>query len=197
MSAQGSKAAIIITVIVISVSAVAFTYFINSSNTSFGGTDVTSITIIGNTSDIVYPELMEASIDRDVFGMWHVSASFLDNSGGWDSTESYERTFIISLENVTAINNALTAGLNLTYPSEDIIQGVMEMGSHIGFIIEVLYSDGTWLYVCTFQTEKGHIMVKSGRGTLDAGLDGPLFEPVAALNDFTVTVQTVFSSNIT
>ncbi len=196
MNTQGSKGIVLAMIITIGVSSAAFLYFINSSDNNPIRTGIDSIRISGNSSDIIYPELMEASIDRGGSGNWLVSAMFLDDSEGWENPESYERAFSIPSENVTSIENALVNGLNQTHPSELVSLDVLEPYPHIGFSIEILYTDGTWIYVCTFQTEKGHIMLKSGSGTPDTCLDGPLLEPIEALDDFVALVQNVFSNNM-
>ncbi|MDF1537536.1 MAG: hypothetical protein P1Q69_01355 [Candidatus Thorarchaeota archaeon] len=196
VNVQGSKAILLAMIITLGVSSAAFLYIINSSDTYSGRSGIDSIRIMGNSSDIVYPELMEAYISRDSFGNWLVSATFLDDSEGWENPEAYERTFNISSGNVTAIENALINGLDDTHPSEDVSFDNLESYPHVGFAIEVLYTNGTWIYVCTFQTEKGHIILKRGSGTPDTNLDGPLLESIEALEDFVAVVQNVFSSNM-
>ncbi|MFW9850976.1 MAG: hypothetical protein ACFFF4_17750 [Candidatus Thorarchaeota archaeon] len=196
MNDQGFKAIFLAMIVTMGVAAAAFLYFSNPSIDAIGKSNVISIRINGNSSDIIFDELMDASIDRDALGNWQVSASFLDNSEGWEYPEPYERTFTISYENVSAISYALIAGLNQTYLSEDTEAEVMDPYPHIGFDIEIIYSDGTWIYVCTFQTEKGHFVMNRGSGTSDRSLMGPLMEPVSALNGLVTIVQAIFSSNM-
>ena len=196
MNDQGLKAIIITVIVTLAVLGAAFLYFNNPTIDDVGESNVVSISINGNSSDIIFPELMDAYIDRDADGNWQVYASFLDDSEGWEDPEPYERTFTISTENVTAISNALLTGLNQTYLSEDNEAEIMDSYPHIGFDIEIVYADGTWIYVCTFQTEQGHFVLNSGNGTPDRSLMGPLMEPLSALDGLVSTIQSVFSDNM-
>ncbi|MHA2424976.1 MAG: hypothetical protein ACXAEF_09330, partial [Candidatus Thorarchaeota archaeon] len=151
MNSHGTKAIFLAMIVTIGVAAAAFVYFTNPSTNIDVGSTVESIRLSGNSSDIVFPELMDAFIEQDMLGNWQVSASFLDDSDGWEYPEPYERTFTISSDNVSAINSALISGLNETYLSEDNEMEVMEPYPHMGFDIEIVYTDGSWIYVCTFQ----------------------------------------------
>ena len=199
VNTQGSKAIILAMLVVVGVSATAFLYILNSSEnqTNTPNTSgIESLRILGNSSDLIYPELMEAYFYQEI-NEWLVSASFLDDSEGWENPELYERTFSVSDENVTAIDDALNEALSQTHASEDQVLSILDLNPHVGFGIEIIYTDGSWIYLCTFQTEKGHIIKKSGSGTLDTNLlDGTLLEPVAALEGLVSIIRAVISSNM-
>jgi len=199
VNTQGSKAIILAMLVVVGVSATAFLYILNSSDNQMNTPNtsgIESLRILGNSSDIIYPELMEAFFYQEI-NEWLVSTSFVDDSEGWENPELYERVFSVSAENVTAINDALNDALNQTHASEDQVLSILDLNPHVGFAIEILYTDGSWIYLCTFQTEKGHIIKKSGTGTPDTNLlDGELLEPVETLEGLVMVIQAVFSSNM-
>ena len=199
VNTQGSKAIILAMLVVVGVSATAFLYILNSSEnqTNTPNTSgIESLRILGNSSDLIYPELMEAYFYQEI-NEWLVSASFLDDSEGWENPELYERTFSVSDENVTAIDDVLKDSLSQTHASEDQVLSILDLNPHVGFGIEIIYTDGSWIYLCTFQTEKGHIIKKIGSGTLDTNLlDGTLLEPVAALEGLVTIIRAVISSNM-
>ena len=150
--------------------------------------------ICGNTTDILYPELMDAYL---VFqeGNWIISASFVDDSEGWENPEIYDIEFSVTPEEVEIINLSLHEGLNGTHPSEISPSVLLESDSHIGFDIEITYTDGSWIYVTTFQTDQGHIISNSGTGTMDKNLlSGSVLEPISALDDLVIAIYTVFSN---
>ena len=118
--AEGSFKAIAIgTLLVVAISSTAFFYISSLSNDSdiTNSLDIASLRISGNSTDILYPELMDASF---VFqeGNWIISASFVDDSEGWENPEIYDREFSVTPEEVEIINLSLHEGFNITYPSE-------------------------------------------------------------------------------
>ncbi|MHA2081284.1 MAG: hypothetical protein ACW99H_09095, partial [Candidatus Thorarchaeota archaeon] len=105
-TAEGSfKAIAIATIIVVAIASTSFFYFSSLSNDSdiTNSLDIASLRICGNSTDILYPELMEAFL---VFqnGSWMISASFLDDSEGWEYPEFYEREFSVTPEEIEIIN---------------------------------------------------------------------------------------------
>jgi hypothetical protein len=198
-TAEGSfKAIAIATIIVVAIASTSFFYFSSLSNDSdiTNSLDITSLRICGNSTDILYPELMEAFL---VFqnGSWMISASFLDDSEGWEYPEFYEREFSVTPEEIEIINLSLHEGLNGTYPSEISPTVLLESSPHIGFDIEITYTDGSWIYVVTFQTEQGHIISNNGTGTPDTSLlIGTVLEPISALDSLVAAIHTVFSNHL-
>ncbi|MFW9918027.1 MAG: hypothetical protein ACFFED_00345 [Candidatus Thorarchaeota archaeon] len=198
MDTQGTKLAVIATIVVLAVAASAIVLInIPDDDGSINTSGVSSITILANSTDIVYPELMEAT-----FGIegseWVVTANFVDDSEGWESPEIYDRTFSVTDDEVTSISDALSAGLNLTVQSEDNLTTILIAGDSIGFHMVITYNDGGWASIWTLQTEKGHILFKSGMGTPDLNMvDADLLEPVGAMNGLVTAIYTVFSNNLT
>jgi hypothetical protein len=198
MSQEGTKVIAIATILVIAVSSTAFLYITsvpNDDNTS-NTLDIASITVCGNSTDILYPELMDASLFFQD-GNWTVSASFVDDSEGWENPELYDREFTIASEEVMSISLSFLDGLNDTYPSEMSVSELLEPSPHIGFEIEIIYSDGSWVYVTTFQIGEGYIISNSGTGTPDRNLlSGSVLEPVSALDGLVEAIYTVFSNHL-
>ena len=196
-TAEGSfKAITIATIIVVLISSSAFLYISSLSDDSniTNLTEIASLRICGNSTDILYPELMEAFI---VFqgSNWTVSANFVDDSEGWENPEIYDREFLVTQEEIEMINLKLHEGLNGTYPSEISPTILLENSTHIGFDIEIIYTDGSWIYATTFQTTLGHIISNSGTGTMDKNLlSGTVLEPISALDSLVLVIHTLFSN---
>ncbi len=197
--AEGSFKAIAIgTLLVVAISSTAFFYISSLSNDSdiTNSLDIASLRISGNSTDILYPELMDASF---VFqeGNWIISASFVDDSEGWENPEIYDREFSVTPEEVEIINLSLHEGLNGTYPSEISPSVLLESNPHIGFDIEITYTDGSWIYITTFQTAEGHIITNSGTDTIDNNLlSGTVLEPISALDSLVTAIHTIFSNHL-
>ncbi|MGY5881768.1 MAG: hypothetical protein RTV31_16075 [Candidatus Thorarchaeota archaeon] len=197
--AEGSfKGIALATIIVVAVSSTAFLYISTLSNDSdiTNSLDIASLRICGNSTDILFPELMEASI---IFqeGNWTVSANFVDDSESRENPEIYDIEFSVTPEEIETINLKLHEGLNGTYPSEISPSLLLEPSPHIGFEIEIIYTDGSWIYVTTFQTDQGHIISNNGTGTLDTNLlSGTVLEPISALDSLVTAIHTVFSNHL-
>ena len=195
---ESFKAIAIATILVVAISSTAFLYFSSLSNDSdiTNSLDITSLRICGNSTDILYPELMEAFL---VFqeGNWMVNATFVDDSEGWENPEIYDREFLVTPEEVEMISLNLLEGLNGTYPSEISPSVLLEPSPHIGFDIEITYTDGSWIYVVTFQTDQGHIISNNGTGTPNTSLlSGIVLEPISALDSLVTAIYTVFSNHL-
>ena len=197
-SQESTKVIAVATILVVAVTSTALFYFYSlSDNDNISNTlNITSIMICGNSTDILYPELMEASI---IFqeGNWTILASFVDDSQGWDSPEIYDREFSVTSEEVENISLGLLDGINSTYPSEVSASELLETSPHIGFDIEITYSDGSWIYVTTFQIGDGYIISNSGTGTPDRNLlSGTVLEPISALDGLVETIYILLSNNL-
>ena len=195
---ESFKAIAIATILVVAISSTAFLYFSSLSNDSdiTNSLDITSLRICGNSTDILYPELMEAFL---VFqeGNWMVYATFVDDSEGWENPEIYDIEFSVTPEEIEIISLSLLEGLNGTYPSEISPSVLLEPSPHIGFDIEITYTDGSWIYVVTFQTDQGHIISNNGTGTPNTSLlSGTVLEPISALDSLVTAIYTVFSNHL-
>lgn len=152
---------------------------------------IASISICGNSTDIVYPELMQADIVPLGSGEWQVIAHFVDDSSGYDEIETYERSFTANVSEVLLINTALYDGLSTTYASNDTIYDIMY--TSMGFSLDILYNDGSWISLLTMQDTKGHIILMSGIGPINQNLlDGYILEPGSALNSLVDAIRSVF-----
>ena len=126
-----------------------------------------------------------------------INASFVDDSEGWENPEIYDIEFSVTPEEIEIINLRLHEGLNGTYPSEISPSLLLESSPHIGFDIEITYTDGSWIYVTTFQTDPGHIISNSGTGTPDTSLlKGTVLEPISALDSLVTAIYTIFSDHL-
>ena len=195
---ESFKAIAIATILVVAISSTAFLYISSLSNDSeiTNSLDIASLRMSGNSTDILYPELMEAFF---VFenGNWMISASFVDDSEGWENPEIYDIEFSVTSEEVELINLRLHEGLNGTHPSEISPSVLLEPSPHIGFDIEITYTDGSWIYVTTFQTDEGHIITNSGTDTIDNNLlSGTVLEPISALDSLVTAIHTIFSNHL-
>ncbi len=196
--AEGSfKAIAIATIVIVAVASSALLYFSSSSNDTdiTNSLEITSLRICGNSTDILYPELMEAFLVVNG-SSWFISASFVDDSESWENPELYEREFLVTPEEIKNISLQLHEGLNNTYPSEMTPAILLESSPHIGFEIEITYTDGSWIYLVTFQTDQGHIMFKNGTGTPDRQLNGAVLEPVSALDYLVAAIHALFFNHL-
>ncbi|MFW9793620.1 MAG: hypothetical protein ACFFEE_04930, partial [Candidatus Thorarchaeota archaeon] len=158
----GLKAVAVATMIIVAVSVSALLYFSlsDNSNTTYS-LDITSLRICGNSTDILYPELMDASLvlqERSLV----ITASFVDDSEGYENPLLYEREFTVTPEEIESISLSLNEGMNQTHPSEMSSSLLLESSPNMGFEIEIVYSDGSWVYVITFQVGDGYIMFNNG-----------------------------------
>ncbi|MHA2025432.1 MAG: hypothetical protein ACW98U_05975 [Candidatus Thorarchaeota archaeon] len=198
-TAEGSfKTIAVATIIVVAISSTAFFYLSSLSNDSdiTNSLEIVSLQICGNSTDILYPELMEAFI---VFqeSNWTVSANFVDDSEGWENPEIYDREFSVTPEEIEMINLRLHEGLNGTHPSEISPSVMLESNPHIGFGIEIMYTDGSWIYITTFQTDEGHIISNNGIDTIDRNLlSGTVLEPISALDSLVLAIHALFSNHL-
>jgi hypothetical protein len=87
-------------------------YMVNKSS------DILAMAILGNSSDIVYPELMDAVFIPQDVGTWLVEVTLLDDSEGPYNLSIYEEEFYASVSEVKAINQALYGGLENTTKSQ-------------------------------------------------------------------------------
>ena len=165
-------------------------------NGPISDSQITSIEILANTTDILCPELMDAMFAPQSSDRWQVSASFVNDSLGPYNLTVYDRTFVAYTNEVEGIIDALYGGLNLTQSSNDSIEEALNNTS-IAFDILVSYRDGTWIHVCALLNTKGHILLDEGQGTLNkGGLTGRVIESWAVLDEFIHAVNQVFTNHL-
>ncbi|MGY5856257.1 MAG: hypothetical protein RTS72_06625 [Candidatus Thorarchaeota archaeon] len=196
MVAENSKAVVVATIIILGISAAVFLSMSNSDNPVFtpNYSEIALLTICGNSSDLLYPELAEANFAFFETGTWLVNAHFVDDSGGYEYLEIYDRNFTITSEEMESINEAFYEGLNQTYSSEISVPELLEPSPSICYDIDIIYTDGSWIYITVFQTDQGHIIWNNGRGTPDKNLlNGAVLEPSSALDCLVSAIYTVFT----
>ncbi len=200
MVAENSKAVFVAMTIIFSISAAAFLSLSDSSNpVDTGNTSgIATLSIMANSTDLLYPELAEASFVFLESDTWRVNANFMNDSVDWyDNLEIYDLDFVVTSEEVKSIDDALYEGLNKTSPSEISAMTLLEPGPHIWYDIEITYTDGSWIYITTFQTEIGHIITNNGTGTFDGNLlSGTVLEPLSALDRLVLAIYTIFSNHL-
>jgi hypothetical protein len=200
MAAENSKVVFIAAIIIVGISAAAFLSMSNSGNPIFtrNASGIAALAILANSTDLLYPELAEASFVFLGDDIWQVNANFMNDSAGWyEYLETYDRYFTVTSEEIESIDNALYEGLNKTSPSESSALTLLEPGPHIWYQLEITYTNGTWIYITTFQTETGHIITNHGTGALDTNLlTGTVLQPLSALDCLVLAIYSVFSNHL-
>ena len=208
-------------------SAVIITYILvidpsasNESNGRFGvslsdymvdkSSNILAMAILGNSSDIVYPELMEAVLIPQEGGTWLVRITLLDDSEGPHNLSIYEEEFYASISEVEAINQALYGGLENTTESQVSIYNVTDLGM-MGFGLDILYNDGTWIQLLTIQSDVGYMILLEGTyqnipdttnpfgynlGRDTNLLNGAVLEPGSALDSLILQMNQVFTDHL-
>ena len=200
MGSENSKVVIVATIIIIGISSAAFLSMSNSDNPDVipNSSGIKTLTICCNSTDLLYPELGEVIFVFLESGSWQVNANFMNDSAGYyEFLEIYDRNFTITSEELLSINDAIYEGLNQTYSSNITTLLLLEPGPSIWYDIDITYTDGSWLYITTFQTDQGHIIFNSGTGTPNTNLlDGTVLEPLSALDCLVTAIYNLFSNHI-
>ena len=179
-------------------------YMVNKSS------DILAMAILGNSSDIVYPELMDAVFIPQDVGTWLVEVTLLDDSEGPYNLSIYEKEFYASVSEVEAINQALYGGLENTTKSQVSIYNVTDLGI-MGFGLDILYNDGTWIRLLTIQSGVGYMILLEGTCQnipdatnpfgYDLGrdlnlLNGAVLEPGSALDSLILQMNQIFIDHL-
>ncbi len=169
--------------------------------------NILAMAILGNSSDVVYPDLMEALFLALGTGTWNMTGRFLNDTDPHNIV-LWDAAFEASVAEVDSINDAIYAGLASTTQSLDSLLSVQF--ALIGFGIDVLYKDGTWIQLFTLQDAKGHIVFVNGtytgtpnptnpfNGSVRAQnmLNGYLLEPATALSGLVIAIHDVFDNHL-
>jgi len=200
MVSESSKVIVVATIIIISISGAAFLSMFSSDNPTItpNSSGIATLMICGNSSDVLYPELAEASFVLLENGSWLVNANFVNDSAGYyEYLEIYDRNFTITSEELESIDDALYEGLNQTSSSNITALTLLESSPSIWYQIEITYTNGAWIYITAFQTELGHIITNHGTGTPDTNLlSGTVLEPLSALDCLVLAIYAVFSNHL-
>jgi hypothetical protein len=200
MTSENSKVVVVVTIIIIGISGAAFLSMFNTDNpvVAPNSSGIAFLTICANSTDLLYPELGDASFEHLENGSWLIHATFINDSAGYyENLEIYDRDFVITSEEVESITAALHEGLNQTYSSNITTLILLESSPSIWYDIQITYIDGSWIYVTAFQTDQGHIISNNGAGTPNTNLlDGTVLEPLSALDCLVTAIYNLFSSHI-
>jgi len=159
--------------------------------------------------DLVYPDLRDALFIPLSTGAWNATAIFVNETLESNDELFYKEAFQITVSEVENIYNAIYAGLSNTIASSDSVVDVMFF---IGFGLDLLYSDGTWVQLFTIPSAKGHIMFLNSTYTgtpnpvnpFDLSflqrdenrLNGVLLEPGTALDELVTVMSAVFVNHL-
>jgi hypothetical protein len=201
MGQESTKAVVLATILIVGIAAAVYLSLSTSDNpVDTGNTSgIASLTILANSTDLLYPELSEASFVYLGNDAWQVNANFLNDSiDSYENLEIYDLGFTVTSQEVKSIDDALYEGLRNATPSGLSAEALPnESCPHIWFQIEIMYTDGTWIFVTAFQTETGHIITNNGTGPLNTGLmSGIVLEPLSALDCLVLAVYIVFSNHL-
>jgi len=200
MGSENSKAIVVATIIIVGIAGAALLLIPNSDNPDVipNSSGIETLTIYCNSTDLLYPELAEADFIFLTNGSWRIDANFMDDSEGYyEYLEIYDKSFIVTTDEVKSINAALIEGLNKTSASEISALTLLEPSPHIWYQIEITYTNGSWVYLSAFQTEQGSIIFNSGTGTPNTNLlDGIVLEPLSALDCLVTAIYNLFSNHI-
>jgi len=200
MESGNLKAVVVATVVIIGISSASLLLMLNSDNPNVipNSSGITTLTICGNSSDLLYPELTEATFALLENGSWEVTANFMNDSAGYyENLEIYDRSFMITTDEIELIGEALYEGLDKTFTSNTSALALLDASPSIWYEIQITYSDGSWIYLTAFQTEQGHIISNSGEGILNTNLlEGIVLEPFSALDYLITTIHTLFSTHL-
>jgi hypothetical protein len=201
MGQESSKAVAMATILIVGIAAAVYLSLSTSDNpVDTGNTSgIASLTILANSTDLLYPELSEASFVYLGNDAWQVNADFLNDSIDWyENLEIYNRNFTVTSLEVKSIDDALYESLNNATPSNLTAMALLSDPSpHIWFQIEIVYTNGSWIFITAFQTEIGHIITNNGTGHIDTNfMSGIVLEPLSALDRLVLAVYTIFSNHL-
>jgi len=159
--------------------------------------------------DLVYPDLRDALFIPLTTGAWNATAIFVNETQESNDELFYKEAFQITVSEVENIYKAIYTGLSNAIPSSDSVYDVMFF---IGFGLDILYEDGTWVQLFTIPSAKGHIMFLNGTYTgapdpvnpfdlnflhrEENRLNGVLLEPGNALDELVAVMNLVFMNHL-
>jgi hypothetical protein len=178
---------------------------------SASDTGIVYITVTGNSTDIVYPELGEAYFMPANLGGWTIEVEMVDDSEGYENVNVYTRSFTASNEDIKQIHNALFQALTSSLVSERTAYDLLNTNASIGFLVDIIFDDNTWIHVYTFQGQTEILLLNDTyTGTFDYQaefptwtisrdtnmLNGVCLESVSVLDSFVDTIHTFFANHL-
>ena len=146
----------------------------NGGSTNDTGT--VFISVIGNSTDIVYPELGEAQFMPAGVGGWEIVVEMVDDSQGFESVTVNSSTFNAGNEEINQIHSALFLALNGSLVSERTAYDLLNANASIGFLVDMIFDDNTWIQVYTFQGQTEFLLLNgSYTGTFDHQAEFPIW----------------------
>ncbi|MFW9804807.1 MAG: hypothetical protein ACFFFC_19280 [Candidatus Thorarchaeota archaeon] len=177
----------------------------NSTN----DTGIVFISVIGNTTDIIYPELGEAQFMPVDLGGWEIDVEMVNDSQGFENVSVYSSTFNADNEEINQIRSALFLALNSSLLSGRTAYDLLNANASIGFLVDMIFDDNTWIKVYTFQGQTDFLLLNdSYTGTFDHQAEFPIWsinrdtnmlngiclESVFVLDSFVDILRTFFSN---
>jgi hypothetical protein len=167
--------------------------------------------VIGNSTDIIYPELGEARFKRSGLDEWTIDAEMVDDSEGFENVSVYSRTFTASNEEINQIHDGLFLALGNSSVSERTTNDLLNTSASIVFIVDMIFNDNTWIQVYTFQEQTEFLVLEGAySGTFDPQaefpvwsisrntnmLDGVCQESMSNLGSFVNTIHAFFEDHL-
>jgi hypothetical protein len=192
-----TRATLTATVLAVMLSAALFAFVINSGDLAGPGKSATisSLTICGNSTDILYPELMEAEF-APAGEDWFVTAKFLDDSQGSYNLSIYRHNFTMSGEELQGLVISLLQGIDSASTSEADAMTVLETSPSYAWQIDVSFTGGSWIYLTVWLTTPYAFLLRGTGAPNHNLLDAVLLEPVSAFEPLALAINALFTNHL-
>lgn len=197
MESGNARSTLTASVLIVVLSTALFLFVIDSSGPIEPSPipTISSLLICGNSTDILYPELMEAEFqatDRD----WSVTAKFLDDSEGFENLSIYWRDFTVREEELHSIVPPLLQGLGSANLSTANIVTVLGSSPSIAWQIELVFTNGSWVYLTVLLTEP-YALLLLGHGPINRNLlDARVLEPASIFAPLALAISDIFANHL-
>lgn len=197
MDSGNTRVTLVATLLILALSAGLFISIINQggSDMSDGFLDISSLSICGNSTDILYPELMRA--DFVLVGQeWSVNARFLNDSLSSMNPEIYQCNFTISREDLRTLLAPLLQGIESANTSAIDVRTVLESSPSIAWQIDISFTDGSWIHLTVWLTVP-YIFLLNGTDTPNHNLlDALVLQPVSVLDPLVLAINEIFANHL-
>jgi hypothetical protein len=210
MESKGTAALILI--VTLAGLFVAYPLLIGLGNSeSASDTGIVYISVLGNSTDIVYPELGQGNFVPANLGGWTIEVEMVDDSEGYESVNVYTRSFTASNEDINQIHNTLLQALSSSLVSERTTLNLLNTNASFGFLVDMIFDDNTWIHVYTFQGQTEFLLLNGTyTGTFDHQAEFPTWtisrntgmengiclESVSVLDSFVDTIHAFFTNHL-
>lgn len=194
---QGNRGmAVVATLLIVGISATGLILALNSggNGSPTGSTSqIASLLICGNTTDILYPELMDAEF-IPLGSAWFVDMSFVNDSDDPMNPDCFQQNGTISNGDLLALLEPLYTGIQSANTSETSAMAVLEDSPHIAWTFDLTFTNGTWVYLTVLLTEP-FILYLSGAGTPNHNLlDAVVLEPPSVFDTLASAINTLITA---